>query len=1167
MAQTTADSGSTQHDSAQHTLTFQADGQAKIELPSHALIADATITRDGNDLVLHAPDGTTAVIEGYYTADPAPLLQSSDGAVLTPNLVESFAKSSAEFAANNTANDASPVGAVEEIKGEATVTHANGTVETIVSGTPIYEGDIVETKADGAVNISFIDETTMAISQNARMAIDHYAFDPASENGTTHFSVLRGLFVFTSGLIGREDPDHVKIETPVGSIGIRGTIIAGDINPGGVSNVSVLEGAIVVTNGSMDTTLSHQFETVRLGSYNDPMHALGVVPAAEISTKFASVGTVLPSLFSVIHEAVHEQQSHTPQHDATPSGQTPETHTYEPVQQDVSPQSSNDIINLNDNHGLPSSQTALGYNSTIFDTQNTTVANTAPSAGTATATPALSSTGSSGSVPSGNADTSHLGDTPMLPPSLTSHNDGTTAPATASPPSPPAAPIISYTAVSTLADTAHAGDLVGTVTTNRTDGVSFSLISNPSGYFTLSVVDANTVNVKLTAAGAAALGSTLDVVQLGSFNVQAETSDLQTTSQSITPTVVDANIFRNIESLSHVSFITDLGSNVFGYSVAAVGDVDHNGYRDFYVGMNSPSSSINQTYQFFGDGNYITNGNIAAAGGNPVNNPGTNYPDMETNLAGIGDFNGDGIYDYAIGQSGGYISGLPTGNAYIVSGSTGSLFYPTGSVAVGDQIGYAISGVGDYNNDGYSDVIIGAPGALSGQGQAHLILGQSVSWGGMIPTGVDYNGQTTSNFGAAAKGVGDINGDGYSDFVIGAPGANGGDGYIDIIYGHKNSASGPATTHILGDTGQGFGTEILALGDINGDGYSDFLTAGSGNTGRFTMGNGLSQTEYNLNGSNYDVSGGGAIGDFNADGYDDYVITMADSTHTNMYIVFGQSGSAPSIDLAYLKDPSHAMELTYTGADKTGDMLDITRVGDLNGDGYDDFTIGVPDLNGSSSGNGGVMVVYGRDTGNSQVTSAAGANNQAIVGTVGNDIMRDNGNAGVSFHSGAGQDTIRISNTNFHAIDGGGNTGAALDTLFIDGVNNSLDFRNVNYEQMSGIEQIQFGANNQTVTLSMENIFNLLKTSDGFDNGTDHFSGYLKISANGMNGSHLVLDAAGATGVHTGASASDVDNALESASGTGTSTPTDVSGAGNFDTFKIGGYMLLIDNAITVDVQ
>ena len=260
MARTETGSGTQNPENAQEMVTFHADGQDRLELPSSDFISDAKMTREGDNLILQAPSGETVVIEGYFSADPAPVLTSAEGATLTPNLVDAFSRSPLQFAAHDSANDESPVGAIEEVKGSATVTRADGTVETVTIGTPIYQGDIVETDAAGAVNIVFIDETSMAVSENARLSIDNYTFDPATESGTTNFSVLRGLFVFTSGLIGRDDPDDVSIDTPVGSIGIRGTVIAGEINPAGESKITVMEGAIVVKNGLMETVISQQFD-------------------------------------------------------------------------------------------------------------------------------------------------------------------------------------------------------------------------------------------------------------------------------------------------------------------------------------------------------------------------------------------------------------------------------------------------------------------------------------------------------------------------------------------------------------------------------------------------------------------------------------------------------------------------------------------------------------------------------------------------------------------------------------------------------------------------------------------------------------------------------------------------------------------------------------------
>ncbi len=230
----------------------------RVELPDASFVRDADFTRDGMDLVLDGPEGQL-VIKDYFADETQPNLVAPDGSTLTPELVNSFTKSSPQYAANDTQSDESPVGAVQEVTGNATVTHVDGTTETIANGTPIYQGDIIETDAAGAVNIKFVDETSFAVSEDARLAIDEYVYDAGTESGTTNFSVLKGVFVFTSGLIGRDDPDDVHIETPVGSIGIRGTIIAGNVNSG---EITVVEGAIVLTDQhGHEVTLTNQFET------------------------------------------------------------------------------------------------------------------------------------------------------------------------------------------------------------------------------------------------------------------------------------------------------------------------------------------------------------------------------------------------------------------------------------------------------------------------------------------------------------------------------------------------------------------------------------------------------------------------------------------------------------------------------------------------------------------------------------------------------------------------------------------------------------------------------------------------------------------------------------------------------------------------------------------
>lgn len=329
-----------QRDSDKDRLVLEhQEGNSALDLPASAYVQDAAISREGMDLVLDTPEGTV-VVQGYFAAEHPPMLVSPDGMTLTPELVQSFIRSESQYAsAGNNANDASPVGAVQEITGQATVTRLDGTIETIGIGTPIYQGDVIETDDDGAVNIMFVDETTFAVSEDARLAIDEYVFDPATQSGVTNFSVLKGVFVFTSGLIGRDDPDDVKISTPSGSIGIRGTIIAGNVDTG---EITVIEGAIVLHDFSGNsTTLSTQYETARFNSSGQSIDHLGNANASDIASKFMSISTVAADLFSSIQDNARE--SNEKAGDRTESkGTTQETSpTNEP---EATPEQSSEVI-------------------------------------------------------------------------------------------------------------------------------------------------------------------------------------------------------------------------------------------------------------------------------------------------------------------------------------------------------------------------------------------------------------------------------------------------------------------------------------------------------------------------------------------------------------------------------------------------------------------------------------------------------------------------------------------------------------------------------------------------------------------------------------------------------------------------------------------------------
>jgi len=131
-------------------------------------------------------------------------------------------------------NDRAPIGTIIEIEGTAYISNTNITSNKEAKiNTAIYLNDVVETGASSKALILFIDDTEITIGDNARLTIDEYIFDakePSENKG--RFSILRGTFLFVSGLITKTQRPDVEIETPYGSIGIRGTTLWGGMLDG-----------------------------------------------------------------------------------------------------------------------------------------------------------------------------------------------------------------------------------------------------------------------------------------------------------------------------------------------------------------------------------------------------------------------------------------------------------------------------------------------------------------------------------------------------------------------------------------------------------------------------------------------------------------------------------------------------------------------------------------------------------------------------------------------------------------------------------------------------------------------------------------------------------------------------------------------------------------------
>lgn len=1065
--------------STSHHLQAQAGGT--LPLPGNEFASDAQMFRDGQDLILRAPDGNEITINNYFATEPAPMLVSEDGAALTPDLVSAFVTplDGVQYAQKGSVDDESPVGIVKEANGESTITHANGVIEKIAVGTPVYEGDIIETKGNGAVNITFIDETTFAVSENARMAIDEYVFDPASLSGETNFSVLRGVFVFTSGLIGREDPDDVKIDTPVGSIGIRGTTIMGTINPDGESHVTVVEGAIVVKNGNGEQTLSQQFETVKLLGFNDALNNEGVLDAQIVSQNYNVLRAVSAPLFSTIDEAGKksgdDQTQDTAPADDAPAQNDPsaidadkKVDAADPnAQQETVAQSFTDPLALDDGLNAESGfDASAGINDTVNliagqTTIATTIApTTAANFGTiaaSTASPLITNAGDTLAPPS-----------TLTPPANTA--GGTTPPVT-----PPASDVFLNTIIT--GGSAQGITYIPSIAAGSQHGIAVTGIGSGGGAPLYAFIN--------------------DTGQLfiDNFGGNLYIRDLATTPHNF--------------------------ANISGLALAGAGDFNADGTLDLAIAAPGEGTLNNGEVQIITNmatGAHITINGFADGyrGGSSIDN--------------IGDFNGDGRSDLIIGAP----APSATGTAYVVFGTTATTISAT-------SLTNGFSGIGAF--------------------------------------GFSLAGGSGFNAGDHVTGLGDFDGDGFSDFAFSEPvyDAVNNTGAVKIFYGQPDTGQFTTNSYLLIDgIGVVDGDEdipVLGLGDFNGDGFSDLGIGeidATTNTLHIFYGSAARQSYASSGMGAVDIStsdvkitsafkmiGGGTAGDFNGDGFDDIAIATLDGTNAHIYVVYGDAmGGSISLEGLSTDAQFHiSIDLLAAGFGLTGPIvandLDFSfdSAGDLNGDGFDDLIVGIADINNE---NGGVLLVTGRAE-NADITSGQvvmgntpTAANQTIIGTAGADNMAAGAWNGTLIKAGGGNDIITIGGPGVpRGIDGG----AGLDTATFLTSGGNIDLRAMT-GGIQSIEQIRMdGTADMNLTIGIDDIFRLLQEAEG--------NNLLFLTTD--TGNTLTIDNNGRNDNFDGGAGTPGDSLTDMGF-------TNAGTAGGYTSWTLGGYTLMIDTDITVAV-
>ncbi len=375
-----------------------------------------------------------------------------------------------------------------------------------------------------------------------------------------------------------------------------------------------------------------------------------------------------------------------------------------------------------------------------------------------------------------------------------------------------------------------------------------------------------------------------------------------------------------------------------GESVAGAGDVNGDGYDDVIVGApyyDAGQSDEGAAFVFLGSTSGIADGNPANAATQLESDQAGAW--LGRSVAGAGDVNADGYDDVIVGARSYDAGEISEGAAFVFLGSASGIAdgKPRRAAArlQSDEpnawLGWGVAGAGDVNGDGYDDVIVGAPG-YSGGGAAFVFLGSAT---GIVAEGYPDNAdvwlesdQVSGLLGESVAGAGDVNGDGYDDVVVGA-----------FLYDAGHREEGAAFVFLGSASGIADGNPDSAAARLESDQENGHL--------------------------GYSVAG---AGDVDGDGYDDVIVgapfyDAGEGHEEGAAFVFLGSASGvadgnPSTAASQIE--SDQAEITDAlPAARLGESVD--GAGDVNGDGYDDVIVGSPGY----AGGGAALLFLGSASG------------------------------------------------------------------------------------------------------------------------------------------------------------------------------------------------------------
>ena len=209
---------------------------AHIVVPDSHLLFSGDYTRIGNDLIISSAE-QKFVVGNYFKGEIRPTLTSSDGATLSSQIVDALT-GHVHVAQAGAPAAAQVIGHVLKMSGSATAIRNGVSVELHI-GDAVQKGDVVQTGSDSSIGMTFVDGSAFGMTSNARMVLNEMIYDPNGSSNSSLISLVQGTITFVAGQTAKNG--NMRVETPVATMGIRGTAVLVEIDANdGPTKFSVL---------------------------------------------------------------------------------------------------------------------------------------------------------------------------------------------------------------------------------------------------------------------------------------------------------------------------------------------------------------------------------------------------------------------------------------------------------------------------------------------------------------------------------------------------------------------------------------------------------------------------------------------------------------------------------------------------------------------------------------------------------------------------------------------------------------------------------------------------------------------------------------------------------------------------------------------------------------